>query len=61
MIPAITNLFNNSPTVKRALGNILGSENKVPYVLGAQVALRFPGALCLPGTFEPVAFWKTGW
>jgi hypothetical protein len=30
-------------------------------VLGAQVALRFPGALCLPGTFEPVAFWKTGW
>jgi hypothetical protein len=58
--PAVTNLFNNSSSVKRALGELLGSEGAVPYLFGGQVALRYPGTLCMPGTYEPVPAWKTG-
>lgn len=57
----ITLLFNNSPLVRNCVGTLLGNANSVPYIPAAQIALRFPGTLCLPETFEPVPFWKSFW
>ena len=57
----VTRLFNDSSRLLGLLGAILGSDTLVPYLQGAQLALRFPGTLCMPGTFEPVHFWKSVW
>ncbi len=53
-------MFNQSSVIRNAVGELLGSVGRVPFVPGAQVALRFPGMLCIPGTFTAVPFWRQG-
>lgn len=56
---SITRLFNNSPSLRAEIGRLLGDESLVPFLFGAQVALRFPGTLCFPGSFSPVPWWPS--
>ncbi len=56
---AVVDLFNRSPGVQRAAAELLGTPpERLPYQLGAQVALRFPGTLC-DSLGQPVPFWNT--
>jgi hypothetical protein len=58
---AVTDLFNESPKVKEAVGLLLGLETaKIPFMFAAQIALRFPGTLC-DELFNPVPFWRSLW
>jgi hypothetical protein len=61
--PEFTGLFNETPTVKAAVAALLGIEqNNVPFMFAGQLALRFPGTLCLNEfSFEPVPFWSSLW
>ena len=56
---SITNLYNRSDALLRGVQSLLGV--RPPTLLHAQVALRFPGFLCLPGTFSPSPYWTSAW
>jgi tetratricopeptide (TPR) repeat protein len=53
--PEIRNLFSGTD-VSTLVGKLLGKN--CPPVWAGQVALRFPGTLCVPNTFSPVPFWN---
>ncbi len=57
---AVCDVFNRSPALVAAVEALLGPGKKFHFT-HAQIALRFPGALCLPGTFAPVPQWTRAW
>lgn len=48
------------PAVVDAVSRLLGPQHRF-FAPAAQVALRLPGTLCLPGTFEPAPHWAAAW
>lgn len=57
--PDIINLFNQNSTITNTVESLIGQ--KPPFLMGAQIALRFPGTLCMPNTFLPVPFYNDAW
>lgn len=60
----ITSLFNESTPLRKAVGQLLGGEDRVPFIPAAQIALRFPGDFCIDGAAEslsPVPWWSSAW
>ena len=55
--PAITSLY--SPALSAAAAALAGAPLRRP--AAGQVALRFPGSGCLPGSFCPVPRWESHW
>ena len=60
--PAILGLLNSSGALDAVTELVLGAAGgRMEAATHGQVALRFPGDLCTPGTSSPVPGWSRGW
>jgi hypothetical protein len=60
--PAIVGLLNLSGALDTVTELVLGPGSaSMEAATHGQVALRFPGDLCTPGTCSPVPGWSRGW